>query len=263
MVLWSQKLQYNNARDYRPSQHTGQSNNICIKIPPAISFCPEEQNNSSADAQRSDNDLYAQQEMADWAFLMAAGSAAGFLLSIIGIGLIYVTFRATRQANAIARQVGIDETQAYVHLKSIRWYEAGDNFHFVFFVQNSGTTPCLRFTTSAIMTISQPGQPAIPHDPITVNNVGWSALPGNEVFTCDVAPAPAIPIGQIRSRDKSDLLIVSGTIKYQTFYGDWFMSEFSFMGRGRGIRTEKETDGTRMSRTPLPVRVFERIEQPE
>jgi hypothetical protein len=96
--LWSQKLNYNNDRDYLPSQYASETKNICIKIPPAILFCPDEQNSSIADAHRSDNDLNAQREMADWAFVMAAVSAAGFLLSTIGIGLIYVTFRATRSA---------------------------------------------------------------------------------------------------------------------------------------------------------------------
>lgn len=49
-------------------------------------------------------DLIAQQQMADWAFWMVVLTAGGLALSVVGAGLIFATFNATREQLAEARK---------------------------------------------------------------------------------------------------------------------------------------------------------------
>lgn len=208
------------------------------------------------------NDTYAQ-------WLMALFGVAATIISWRAVVYVRDTLRATNKAvkaaeDAVAetRAIGRDQSRAYVHMKSIHWSESGNNFRFVCYVENSGETPCLRFNITAVMTISKPGAGSVQNRPVTDNAIGWSGLPGKEVYTCAVKAIPTIPIEHIVGRSIDDILIVSGQIEYQTFFGEWFRSEFSFMGTGRGAQYNRQSDGTRMSRTTVPIKVFERIPAP-
>lgn len=60
------------------------------------------------DAQReyrySQLDLVAQRQSALWAYIMAAAAVIGMGLSVIGVWLVWTTFRATKEANVIASE---------------------------------------------------------------------------------------------------------------------------------------------------------------
>lgn len=103
LLSYAKFYHYNSERQYKAISHPA-AKGVCLKLPPLISFCPEQEGAADADAKRSDDDLYAQQEMADWAFVVALASLVGLVLSAAGIGLVYATFRKTADAVEAARQ---------------------------------------------------------------------------------------------------------------------------------------------------------------
>jgi hypothetical protein len=152
LYMLSKKLEYDDARDYQPGQYASKTKSVCIKIPPFVSFCPEEQNDSSADARRSDNDLAAQQEMADWAFVMAAFTAAGLALSGIGITLIYATFEANHRAAVAANDANrpwVEITITDVLSFSIEPHFA--RVQFLVDIENMGRSPATNVMHRALL----------------------------------------------------------------------------------------------------------------
>ncbi len=255
-----------------------------ITVPPPLfglieqSEKPEQLTNPCEIGEDNRNsDLCAQWKAADAADKSAYWSGSTFWLGVFGavigtftlIAAVAAAFYAKSAVKAAwgtigaTREVGRDQTRAYVHMKSICWVEDGERFVCTCYVENSGDTPCLRFGISAVMTISRPGNEIVVNTPVTVKRVGWSGLPGHDVYTCVITPEPMIPIEQIVNRSPNDLLIISGTIEYETFFAERFISEFSFMGRERGIQTSVKKEGTRMSRTTVPVAVFKRSGETE
>jgi hypothetical protein len=71
---------------------------------------------ANRETQRSRHDLKAQQEMAEWAFALLLFTAGGFVASLIGIFLVWITFSATREANEIAKENGRAQVSAYVYI---------------------------------------------------------------------------------------------------------------------------------------------------
>lgn len=155
-VFWlaKQKLDYNQERNYRPENYAAQPSYICFKLPPLVSVCPQEQGGPRAEAHRSDDDLKAQQEMADWAFIVAVFSALGFILSAAGVALIYATFRATRHANNIAKKAMFIQSRPWVSVEnftitSLRVIEIDGNWdlwaNWEYDLCNTGATASLSF----------------------------------------------------------------------------------------------------------------------
>lgn len=155
LALWQHKLSRDQARAYHPEQYTQQPSGICIKFPPVIAFCPQEQGGPNAEAQRNEDDLKAQQEMADWAFAVVLISAVGFFLSLIGVVLIYATFRATRKGNKINQRIGEAQVRAYLSFEQakITIQRKGIFGEIIpridLEIVNSGNSPALRFRWGA------------------------------------------------------------------------------------------------------------------
>lgn len=63
-----------------------------------------EYNQKRADNRREYDDLVAQQKSALWTGIMGVAALTGMVLSVVGIYLVYTTFRETKLANVIARQ---------------------------------------------------------------------------------------------------------------------------------------------------------------
>lgn len=61
-----------------------------------------------ADNRREYDDLVAQQTSALWTNIMGFAAITGMVLSVVGIYLVYTTFKETKAANVIARQSAID-----------------------------------------------------------------------------------------------------------------------------------------------------------
>lgn len=145
-LLLEAKDRYSNDRQYEPGGYASATDGVCLKLPPIISFCPDEQSTAEADAQRSDEDLRAQREMADWAFVVALTSSIGLVFSGAGIGLIYVTFSAAREANGIARESAERQLRAYLVVGSVSVpsFKVGKPMHIRVALTNVGQTPAKR-----------------------------------------------------------------------------------------------------------------------
>lgn len=106
----------------------------------------EERNN------REIRDLQAQEKSAYWAESMFWAAAISVLLSMIGIGLVWTTFRETRKANEIADDIGFKQLRAYVTAESAESSSdplgADDGFFqgVRIGLHNSGSTPAISVT---------------------------------------------------------------------------------------------------------------------
>ncbi len=64
--------------------------------------CLQEAEDAKAEYEYNQADLVAQRQSALWAYIMAAAAVIGMCLSVIGVWLVWTTFRETRAANEIA-----------------------------------------------------------------------------------------------------------------------------------------------------------------
>jgi hypothetical protein len=81
---------------------------------PAKAKCVSEEAESYREGQRKEYDLQAQLVTSAWTRGMGIAAIIGMCASLIGVGLVYVTFAATRRGNEIsenARQDAITESQ--------------------------------------------------------------------------------------------------------------------------------------------------------
>jgi hypothetical protein len=77
----------------------------------AFSDCARQINNAAREQQRDEYDLYSQKTMALWTAVMGGMAVVGVFLSVLGVYLIWTTFRETkrtadeaREANRITRE---------------------------------------------------------------------------------------------------------------------------------------------------------------
>lgn len=71
------------------------------------------------DKNREYADLVAQQTSALWTMIMGIAALIGMALSIIGVFLVYTTFRETRKANEISEDTAERQLRAYVAIKEV------------------------------------------------------------------------------------------------------------------------------------------------
>lgn len=93
---------------------------------------------------RSQQDLYAQRDMAEWAWWMMVFTGAGLIVTTAGLVYIALTLNATRDGNQINREIG--ETQARAYLSVIGGEVTMDRalplyFSITFLIHNSGNSP--------------------------------------------------------------------------------------------------------------------------
>jgi hypothetical protein len=202
-------------------------------------------------------DLTAQENMARATNWIAWFSMLAFVTAGAGVLLL------VRNLN-VTREVGRDQSRAYVHVKSVRWLEDSESSEFTMFVENSGATPVKRFEIFAECLTKDP-MIELPSRIQPIEMKGWNGLPSNDVFQLKFAPKFIPNEDAILARDiLGTYLIFRGIIRYTTIFNEIFESEFSFMGRGSGMGQSKPEKygilGTKMSRTTEVIRVFELID---
>lgn len=99
-------------------EHAGkQVERYCVPLPPdAENDCRREVEDSYRDYYKESRDLEAQRETATWTALMGAAALIGMAVSIIGVGLVFITFRATLEGNEIAREAMMAENRAWIEI---------------------------------------------------------------------------------------------------------------------------------------------------
>jgi hypothetical protein len=101
--------------------------------------------------QREEQDLAAQKVSAWWTKIMGAAAVAGVILSAFGVFLVWRTFRAAREGNAISREAMMAENRAWIEIVptfqfgDFRYLEEQSEFRLkaVFTVKNIGETVAL------------------------------------------------------------------------------------------------------------------------
>jgi len=196
---------------------------------------------ATREAQLSKYDLQAQQEMAEWAFALLLLGVAGTFSSIAGLIALFLSLAQTRAAIRDNRVLGEAQTRAYVHVDSavLRWGDSlGSNPSFTLTAINTGQTPAKWFECNATV-FTRPLDTAGLHshsmsfDDIDLQNVAahrWNALGGGGQLTFH-AGTKSIDVARAAYGRKDVSLDIAGIVKYETFFGEIFESEFWFTRR--------------------------------
>ena len=145
-------------------------------------------------AQKSKNDPYekerdgreiralqAQENSAYWAEAMFWATAAALILSTIGIGLVWITFRETRKSNQIAGDIGFKQLRAYVTIENAKTVDANFADQSVNFqgvritLHNSGSTPAISVRVTIDKFIIENGEPHQVEETFMVADIGGQA----------------------------------------------------------------------------------------
>ena len=141
-------------RDQTPAAYSDTAKNKaqqdCVKLEDDAAFeCIYEKVTASQEQARGEQDLDAQQRSANGTAITAFVALIGLAVSVVGIGLVYTTFKETRKANIIAREGMERQLRAYLTSSDFKTRGMiGPNNRFVemviqAIVHNSGQTPAL------------------------------------------------------------------------------------------------------------------------
>jgi hypothetical protein len=88
--------------------------NTSVKKPDSKPCAPDEKAQQENDNRRDYADLVAQRSSALWAKIMGIAALIGMGLSLIGVALVWTTFRETRRANQISSATTEAENRAWI-----------------------------------------------------------------------------------------------------------------------------------------------------
>lgn len=237
--------------------------------------------NCEAPKDSEESDLCAQREMAIAARDLYNISWWQLLVSALGLGGLIVTLALTRRAvaaantgNQLALQTSINEGQAYVlaDSASVGWLE-GEKPIVYMAVRNGGDTPARWYGYRCFASISQ--SPSLPFDREKLSErplTKWYGFAANSELTFEIR-GDAVVQAIIRADIVQRPVRIDGCIEYETFFGDLFVSEFSFLGRveprkqdlttlrrrAAGLPVDSSEDKrTKLSRTTQELRSYYR-----
>jgi hypothetical protein len=143
-----------NSDEYTRNTYAPEANRCLLRFSSSESQsdCIAKASNEERQYRRDEQDLAAQKTSAIWAFLMGSAALIGMVLSAYGVLLVWRTFKATREGNLIARQIGEAQTRAYVGIAHLN-VVFGENDAFIkadaSFV-NTGQTPARNAMVSVV-----------------------------------------------------------------------------------------------------------------
>lgn len=119
LLSWGIQLQTKSERDsedrrsdYAASTYTPAKKSCSGKVTPDKYDCLSKAEEAKKENERKERDLIAQETTAGWTFIMSAAALSGVILSVVGIGLVWVTFHETRKMNIIAKEIGDEQIAA-------------------------------------------------------------------------------------------------------------------------------------------------------
>lgn len=110
-IAWgvSKSAEYQRQADNQTREYTAYTDQeirkACLRLPPVDKQeCAAKARHEQRAYQRNEQDLVAQRQSALWAYIMGAAAVIGMGLSVIGVILVWTTFRETRRTAVIAQK---------------------------------------------------------------------------------------------------------------------------------------------------------------
>lgn len=204
--------------------------------------CAQDAVEAGRDDQRSERDLSAQRQMAEWAYWLLLFTVAQSLLGIGGFIALLITIQQGRDANKITRETGRKQVRAYLGVTSVTMEDGDEGVpKFVINLSNNGVSPAdvTRLRVSVI----------------------WMGAPVETVMVSDVkvefrvhaAMPTTIPVDITSGIGKcvgDGFFIVSITIIYKDIFTDTQCEEGYFRTSGKMQLFDMDLP-ERLSATPL------------
>lgn len=228
----------------------------CALVPlPERAECQADEINAARERERQERDLQAQLVMSAWTRVMALTALFATMVSIIGVGLVYTTFRETRRGADAARDAVVEtrrigEAHGRAYLSVVRADVRIDmnnrpeamlpNFKVILHLSNSGATPAINVSYYCTAGVSTWGKidelpdlsahpshefianiPAAEQRKLKVTCYGvardWRTVQRRWEKYTDQTPIGEAPV-----------LLIYGTVFYEDVFGQTFRSQFGF-----------------------------------
>ncbi|MBO9108022.1 MULTISPECIES: hypothetical protein [Agrobacterium] len=174
---------------------------------------------------RALQDLQAQLDMAYWAQAMFWSSVGGCIASVVAIFLAGGTYIQSTRAISLTRQIGENQTQAYVLASKA---EFGSKGNILITCSNNGETPAAYFSVNASAKVVQPGNVTASISFIDDEYKTWSALAAHSELSVTVLDSDPVVADFRRAPYTEDLLLISGQVVYRTIFGHDHLTQFAF-----------------------------------
>ena len=289
IYLWTYKQEHADQRQAAAADQREQINeqrqSTCVDVAKRHSFpCVVDAPVSEPSEKYTQYDLQAQQDMAEWALLMALLSGLGVAVTITAT--IYVaktldetrrmvveaerTTKAAEETIAVTRDMARDQSRAYVHaaMAEVFW----DDDHpakLSFEAQNTGQTPVkwYGYRCHAVLDDLRFDSPFPRRTVMGKPLARWSYLP-NGVTVRVVVHDRDVLKSLHDAKVKGCAFRLDGIISYETFFGEQFQTEFSFYSQWLGGNHLGTTEsGTckpiaePLKCSPRHLKTYEKMEQ--
>lgn len=139
----------------------------CLKEPVSIvtAFkCLINSVDANREAQRSNYDLRAQQEMARWAYVIALLTIGSLVISSGGLIALLISLNQTRTAIGNTREIGEAQTRAYLTCTGAEYEVWSDHIFITVLMENKGQSPASKVRLEATATLAKWKDNANPGD---------------------------------------------------------------------------------------------------
>lgn len=187
---------------------------------------------------RALQDLQAQLHMAYWAQAMFWSSIGGCVASAIAVFLAWRTYFQSAQALALTRQIGENQTQAYVLASKA---EFGSKGNILITCSNNGATPATHFSVNAFAKVVKPGNVTSSISFIDDQYKTWSALGAQSELSVSVLDSDPTVASFLSGPETGELLLISGQIVYGTVFDHDHLTQFAFFVSKRTMRFLRPT----------------------
>jgi hypothetical protein len=188
-----QQSEYEREADKRYQEYAAHTyypkREACLKLPfLSQKDCIAKAESEAREYERGEQDLVAQRVTAIWTSLMGSAAIVGMMLSVLGIFLVWTTFKATKKGNKITRKVGEAQTRAYLSATGGLYRVEPRMIFFQPKFKNSGNSPAKRITTKIWVRLVVPPAPQGPP------NTQWESIKFDG--TCDDIASNSETVGQ-------------------------------------------------------------------
>lgn len=164
LVNWAKSTatEYERQSAYRIADYSEniyrKQRNSCVRLVPKVKQqCEWELDEAKRTYEHDQEDLVAQKSAAFWGYVMGVSAVFGMGLSIIGVCLIWTTFRETRKANQISR----DANRAWIGIsvsESGKFWLSTEKLEFYFDVilENHGSSPAIEVFCRGFIVLGDP-----------------------------------------------------------------------------------------------------------